>query len=278
MPITYPLVEFEVTTSFDTDTEDSLTSDLILQLHTPRIEQAPSALTISVVDAGGTANIVFEIDGLEVIELEPDSDGGLFLATIPVPEGTTAGTHTLTATQGSMIGSVDFIVTMPPATAPNDPAPDAAPVAVPGAVQPNGVVRWVFQDLMPGGLGSWILPANPQEMGSPAFERELTALSTVASEENGGRFHVYEDAWSPVEWTFNGICPSLANLAQLEAYADLNRRFYLHDHRGRVWKVTFQDLEVTPRLSTNWDGAQTEEFHDYQATVLVFERAWVELA
>ena len=45
-------------------------------------------------------------------------------------------------------------------------------------------------------------------------------------------------------------------------------------HRGRAWKVVFQDLELEARLTQYWNGEMTHEGHDYRAVVLVLEREW----
>lgn len=278
------VVTFTGTGASSIDLEDGVTSELIVLLHTPEIDAAPGSLAVSVLDALGTSDIVFKIDGREVFRIEPDPDGNLELATIPVPDLKVggnqimlAGTHELTVTQGTASGTVEFEIGNDPALVPEALDPDADPVLVPGALQPNGVHRWVFQDLMPGGLGSWVLPMNPMEMSSPPFTRELTVETTTASEELGGQFHVYEDAFTPVEWTFSGYLPTEEMREKFEAYGDLNRRWYLHDHRGRAWKVVMSDFAPRPRLTQVWNGVATNEGHDYEATVLVLERDWVEV-
>jgi hypothetical protein len=167
------------------------------------------------------------------------------------------------------------MVLNPPPPVPELIGPDAPPVAVPGAIQPNGTRRWVFQDLAPNGLGSWVMPMNPKTMETPAFSRGLNAKNTTADVESGGQFHIYEDAYTPVEWTFEGYCPSEEMRDKLEAFHALNRRWYLHDHRGRAWKVTSSALEMTPHLTQIWNGELTNQGHDYKATVEVLERDWV---
>jgi len=266
--------------------DEGFLTELVMQLHTPEIDSAPSALTVSIVDAVATGgDIIFRIDDREVFRHEPDPDGGLDLVSVPVPNLKDAGgneiiqpgVHTLRAVQGTASGEATFSVFNPPPLAPEDIQEDVPPVPVPGAVQPNGTRRWVFQDLMPGGLGSWVLPMNPEGMTTPAFARNLTAKTTTASDEVGGQFHVYEDAYTPVEWSFNGYCPAAEMRDMLEAFADLNRRWYLHDHRGRAWKVTFSALELETHLTQIWNGEYTNEGHDYKATVLVMEREWVDV-
>jgi len=280
MALTIPLVNLEDVVSYGLEAEDSMVTDLILQLHTPQIESAPGALSVSVVDGGNTVDFHFEIDGEEVFVIEPDSDGGLDLVTVPVPDLVVAdvhimqpGTHTVTAIQGSSVGSADFEIINPPPLPQVPPGADLPPVAVPGAIQPTGYARWVFQDLAVDGLGSWIMPMNPSESDPPYAARNLSAGPSSA----GNVFHVWEGEYQPEEWSFGGVCPTETMREKLEEYYALNRRFYIHDHRSRAWTVTFQSLELVPRLSTNWEREQTEQFHDYEATVLVTHPEWVQL-
>lgn len=268
------------------DVDEAYLTELVMQLHTQQIDSAPSALVVSIVDAAAAGgDVVFRIDGREVFRHAPDPDGGLDLVSVPVPDLRDSsgnqimqpGAHTLRAVQGTAAADDTFSVLNPPPPVPELIGPDAPPAPVPGAIQPNGVRRWVFQDLTPNGLGSWVLPMNPEEMESPAFSRELTAKSTTASDENGGQFHIYENVYTPVEWTFSGYCPSEEMREQLEAFDGLNRRWYLHDHRGRAWKVTSSALELEPHLTQIWNGEYTNEGHDYKFTVQVLERDWVDL-
>lgn len=284
MAIHIPEVTFTGWGEPEIELDEGFTSLLVVEILTPRVVSAPSAISVSVADAMLDEEVVFTILGQTVFREDPDPSGAIELLSIPVPDlksGSThlmqPGTYELVATQGTAIGTAEFTVLDPPPEVPEILSPDALPNPVPGAIQPNGVRRWVFQDLMPGGLGSWVLPMNPKEMGSPAFTRELTARTTTADVELGGQFHVYEDAFTPVEWTFTGYAPTPDMQDQLEAYADLNRRWYLHDHRGRAWKVTFQNLELEPHLVEIWNGDVIQDGHTYNATVLVLERDWIEV-
>lgn len=269
----------------DIDADEEFTSALVVQLWSPFIEQAPSAIVVTVSDALSDEDIVFEIHGVEVFRAEPEEGGTLGLTSIPVPDlkdGTEhlmmPGMHTLTVTQGVAVGVVEFEVYNEPPPRPELIAEDAPPAFVPGSLQPNGVRRWVLQDLMPTGLGSWVFPMNPKTMGSPAFSRGLTVKNTTASPQQGGQFHIYEEVFKPVEWTFEGYCPSESMRDMLEAFHDLNRRLYLHDHRGRAWKIAFRDLELEPRLVEIWNGDYIQDGHDYRAVVLVLDQEFTQLA
>ena len=285
MPVQIAEVTFGVDPSAVIELNEGYQTELVIQVQQAEVISAPSSLTVSVFDAFSNEDLVFKIDGHEVFRHESDPDGALEMVSVPVPDLRDAnknhimqpGTHTLQVTQAQGIGSVDFTILDPPPGIPENIEEDAPPVPVPGAIQPNGTRRWVFQDLMPGGIGSWVLPMNPVSMESPPFSRELSVETTTASEEVGGQFHVWENDWSPVEWQFSGYCPTEEMREQLEAYDALERRWYLHDHRGRAWKVVFQHLELTPRLTQIWNGQYTNDGHDYEASVLVTEREWIDV-
>ena len=254
--------------------QHDLPSSLIVSVFNPEIAVTPSALTVSVSEALGSEDIIFLINNVEVMRYAPDSTGTLSLVSVPVPPGD-AGSFTLTVRQGATSqGTASFTVAQPYAPPPVRTGPDAPPVQVPGAIQPNGVRRWVFQDLMPGGLGSWVMPMNPATMGSPAFTRELNVKKTTASTAQGGQFHITADAFTPVPWEFSGYAPTDEMRDKLEAYHALNRRWYLHDHRGRAWKVVLQDLELEARLTQYWNGEMTHEGHDYTGRLMVLDRDW----
>jgi len=285
LPVTVSEVVFSAETLTEVLFVDPVPSMLVVALETPSIYAAPSALSATVDGAYGEDDIVFSFFGEEAFRIEPDPDGSLDLVSVPVPDlldgaghhRFTPGSHLLTATQGSASGTASFEVLNAPDPEPTTIVEDVPPVPVAGSVQPNGVIRWVFQDLMPGGLGSWVLPMNPTDMGSPAFSRALKAQMTTASEKQGGQYHITEDAFTPVPWNFKGVLPNEAMREKMEQYFALERRWYLHDHRGRAWKVVGIDPKITPRLSTIWNGEVTQEFHDYDATVVVTEREWVDL-
>lgn len=266
--------------------DEGFQGDLLVQLAYTEIDSAPSALAVSVYDAMSQDDIVFSINGTEVLRELADPDGSLEVVSVPVPDFKEdgehimqPGTYTLTVTQGASIGTADFSIVNPPAPEPEETQEDAPPAYVPASIQPNGTRRWVFQDLMPGGIGSWVLPMNPdpEKSEAPPMARELTAKTTTLSDEQGGQFHVWENEWQPQEWKFGGYCPTEEMREQFEAYYDLERRWYLHDHRGRAWKVTFQSLSMVPRRTQIWNGEWSHQGHDYEAVVLVTNHGWTDV-
>lgn len=237
------------------------------------LTRAPTSATVVFTGGIASTEVIFDIDGTEVYRATTDSDGELSPTSIPIPEPLGAGTHTVTATQvGARASSDTFTLARDPSPYPIVRGPDAQAVDVPGAVSVNGSRDWVLQDLMPGGLGSYILPVSPSTMTSPHVERLLQAAHTTS---RTGRFHVNEGGPAPVEWQFSGYCPTQAMLDKLVAYGELNRRFYVIDHRGRAWKVTFVNVDASPRLRHTYNGVASDWGHDYTVSALVFDQQWV---
>jgi hypothetical protein len=151
---------------------------------------------------------------------------------------------------------------------------DAQAVEVPGAVE-HDTRHWVFQDLMPeldGGLGSYILPINPARMTSPHLEHAMSGRHTTARD---GQYHVFQAGAIPKEWEFSGYCPSQEMQEALERYRDLNRRFYIIDHRNRAWKVVLTNVDFVPRLRHVFNDVLTDWGSDYTITATIFSQEWV---
>lgn len=244
--------------------------ELGLEVLDPIVHRAPTPITVVVSEADPDTEVVFFIDGTQVYSATADSDGYLGPLSINVPEELgAAGDHQVSAAQMGAIGAtVTFTVQRDPTLAPSALGPDAQAVEVPEAMV-NGVRKWVLQDLLPGGLGSWVMPTSPEQMGSPYFERTLTAKTTTA-----GRHHVSEGAQVPVEWTFSGFAPSMEVHDQLLAYGELKRRFYVIDHRNRAFKVAPVGVELVPQLRKNYNGVEVDG-HQYTMTVLILDQDWV---
>jgi hypothetical protein len=241
---------------------------MALEVLTPDLWRAPTAVVVSVEEAAPDTVLTFSIDGTTVGSEETDVDGYIHNLSLPVPATLGAGTHTVSA--GSA-GSDTFTLAKAPATAVTAPGAHAAPVAVAGTLQPQGHYRWVLQDLLPGGLGSWVMPKNPTSWTSPILERQLTATHTTA---RTGHFHVTEGSDPVFEFSFTGLTTTQAEHDSLAAFAALNRRFYLIDHRNRAWIVTFTSFNSSPRRRATVDGVVTDWLIDYTMNALVFEQDW----
>jgi hypothetical protein len=223
--------------------------------------------------------VQFTIDGGALQTVMADWSGNIPAVNIAVPGATTAGTHTL---QGVSAGggetrtsSSTFVIETVP-TPRHVPGPDVEPVEVPGALNADGSRNWVFQDLMPGGLGSWLMPRNPRTSNLAVARRVLQPHHTTAI---AGQHHIFEALDDTGEWTFGGLLFAQSEHVDLEAYAHLNRRFYLIDHLNRAWVVGLNNVEVTPRLRTRFSlpgqEAQLSDWvAEYAVTATVYGSTW----
>ena len=259
------------------DELEFLGAELRLRILDSTVVRAPTSLTVTLSGGVAEVDVVFDIDGTDVLTVSLDSDGSLGPTSINLTSVLgTVGDHVLTVTQttvdGVTSGSGTFTVLLEPPLYPEAPVADGPSVAVPGAVDEFFVRHWVFQDLLPevdGGIGSYVLPHNPRNMNSPQYEHALTSRHSTAQD---GKIHVFQGADIPKEWQFSGYCSSQAQQTKLLQYRYLNRRFYIIDHRNRAWKVVVLNAEFVPRLRQNYDGIPTDWGSDYTMTVVVLDQ------
>lgn len=259
--------QLSLTTTF------SIPKEVVIEILDPVIPQAPTPITVVLVEGYPDTDVEFSIDGTWVYTARTNSDGYLPPTSINVSEALgSAGVHTLTAEQPgaySMVGSATFTIQKDPILGATYMGPDAQAVEIPEAIRPNGTRRWVFQDLLPGGLGSWVMPTNPTENTSPYLERQYNVATTTT-----GRPHVSEGGQVPVEWSFSGIAFDEVFAEKLVAYWSLNRRFYVINHRNQAFKVVITNVDLRPRLQRNYNGEYIDG-HDYTVSALVLDQNWV---
>lgn len=192
---------------------------------------------------------------------------------LPPATGDSGGTPSADVVRS---GQDVFAVLAEPDALPTDPPDtvdvDVPPVDVPGAAHSSGVRRWILQDPAANGLGSYVLPLNPEKMDSPNFERTLTAKHTTAP--NTGRHHIWEAPPQPIPWSFSGYCPTEEMAEKLRAYGELENRFYVIDHRGRTWVVVFQKVDLVPRLRQNTIyGDPSDWVHDFTVNATIYKQS-----
>jgi hypothetical protein len=131
----------------------------------------------------------------------------------------------------------------------------------------------VLQDLAPGGLGSWVMPANPRSMQPIPQTFNVDARHSTSVDR--GQFHLMEAEPAPQPWSFQGYCPDQGFYNQLTAYGQINRRFYLIDHRNRAWTVTFEAVEMVPRHRQKLqDGTYNDWAHDYTVRAVIYDQSF----
>lgn len=228
-----------------------------LILLTSELPRSPGILQVRVttVDPGAvlTFTVYAGIDSWLVWTDVADSSGELGLTSIDLPGDLFAGTYTLevdTVNNGS--DSASFVLVDDPEVYPVDATGDLPPEAVPAS---EG--RWVFQDLN-GALGSWIMPINPRTMTNPHFERNVQVRHTTSP--YSGQYLVSEAGFTGKPWRLAGYCPDQAYYEKLVAYAGLQHRIYVIDHRGRAWKVGIQSLSIEPRKRQADDVDQNNDW------------------
>jgi hypothetical protein len=182
-----------------------------------------------------------------------DDEGNITNWSILIPAGTTVGTHTLEFV-GASTTTADFEV-LAAAPVPTDPA------GTPTAPSATATVRWILEDVGPGGV-TYTVPNNPARMSSPHPPRNLTTGHTTSPE---GQALVWEGATRPYPWEFEGYCGTEDFYNHLKLFCDIGRRFYLHDHRGRTWIVSFDVFDAKPRRDINNPWA-----HDYTMRATIF--------
>jgi len=230
----------------------------------PTIEQTPDTVRVTMSNTRPLVEVVFRIDGVEVARDTSDVNGDVLELVLPVGRQFGAGMHTVTGTTAHRSAAGTFEVLADPNALPQPQAPSTPPQFVPEAVN-----RWVLQDRMPGGLGTWVMPINPTSMSSPHVRKTVASVSTTAVR---GTPHVSEGA-EPVEWEFAGFAPDKAFQDQLIAFSQLPYRFYLIDHRGRAWTVAISRLTITPRKRTkDATGTSSDWLADYSVALALFSQ------
>lgn len=234
------------------------------------VDDLPSTLTVFVQGAGSLEVVTFSIDGDDVWTATADAFGDVGPIDIPLGEDLTESSHTLTATSPSNgIQDLAFVILTALVGGTADPGVDAPPVLV-----ADSAGRWVLQDLLLDGLGSWVMPINPKSMSNPHVSKVVQTGHTTSVAT--GRYQLGESNLGVVQWTISGYCPDQVFHEHLEAYAELARRIYVIDHRGRAWKVAVQALEITPRKrQLNEDGTPQDWASDYRMVFDVLDQAFL---
>lgn len=213
--------------------------DLIIM--DPQQVRAPTALQVMVSGVDPGEQLTFSIDnGATIYTAYADAGGFLGQTSIPVGTSVGAGDHTLNVDSmehGS--DSETFNLRNAAPLFPEEQNPDADPVFIPGSTG-----RWVLQDVMPGGLGSWVMPINPTSMTAPHFSKSVEVTHTTARD---GHYSVARGDTEVVSWTLQGYAPNADYKDRLKEYAELERRFYIIDHRGRAWKVALESCKFEKR-------------------------------
>lgn len=248
--------------------------EMELEVLSGPLRAAPTAVVVTVDGGLPLDDVEFKVDGvLTGDEAALDQTGSLDPTSINVADGYAKGEHIVSvhSKTSNLAGQGTFTLQRGPYISLQVVGLDAPPVEIPAANTSTGVRRWVLQDLMPGGLGSWVMPRNPSSMSAPEFQRTLSQAHTTA---NDGQYHLASVARAAVEWTFGGYVDTQLEQQKLEAYGELNRRFYVIDHRSRAWIVAFRALEIVPRKRQQDDDGFNDWAADYTVNALIYDQNW----
>lgn len=216
------------------------------------LEQAPGVVTVSGEDFNVTSPVTVSLVGYPDQEIVTTDAFGDFTVDFDINSGVEVGTYVVSATDGRGTATTNFLVLKPPLVDPPWPDPDPLPT-------PVGTDWTLFDPL--GDLDTFVFPYNPARMSSIHAPVNYAFESTVAQD---GSPIIYEGGDVAFEWTFAGILDTQNWHNALLAYAALGHRFWLQDHRGRVWVVNFLQVDMVPHRKVGW-------LFDYTVTVLVYD-------
>lgn len=233
---------------------------LVVEVNTPIIAQTPANVLASVVNAEPNEDVEFEVVGHGVLKTQVADESGIIQSvSIPLPE-IPAGTYTLRST-GVESGRYDedsIQVSRDPDVVPTPPGADDAVVP---PVQ-TGVLKWVIQDPVPGGLGTYVFPINPTQMAPPHGPRFIELEQTTAPD---GIPHIWEGARRAHSWSFEGYLETEEHYQKLQDFTALMRRLYLIDHRNRAWVVSFEAFDAKVKKNNAMPWA-----HTYTISALIY--------
>lgn len=233
------------------------------------LDQAPGPVAVRVGDCtpaqvGMDCDFTLDSDPTVLLSTVVDVDG-VVEADVPIPAGTTAGTHTITATVGGSSDTHPFDIINDALAAPND---DEDPDPIAPIVGPFS--RWTLIDNYPGEEETFTLSHNPAAWDGPperpafyTFDAACGPAGQILTWQNAGR------AW-PMQ--FSGTLFTQAEYHDMLRWVQKKRRFWLYDHRHMMWRITFTDFQPRPRVRGIWDGNFDPWIVDYTMVTLVFNK------
>lgn len=245
-----------------------VTKPVELFIEDSALDRAPTAIVATVENSTPGATLTFSVDSVSAYTATADSTGALGRTSVPVGSSYAAGAHVLSVSDGTTSAEAAFTLARDGATPARVVAADA-----PAALVPDAQGRWALQDALPGGLGSWVMDPNPTTWSGPLYELDAEPSTPTSV---GGRSRISGGNQKALEWSLEGYCPDETFYNQLEAYAALNRRLWVIDHRGRAWKCAIIDLQLEPRKRQRTTEGFNDWAHDYSLSLAVLDPDWSE--
>lgn len=237
----------------------ALPAQMVLSIPDSVLDPAPSSVIVYLQGAPVDAEVTFTVGSTDVLTMTAGAD---MLGPVSIPVDDPAATEIHASAPGAVSQSVAITFSGASPEAPVAPDPDSDPAPV------QQVARWELQDVAPGGLGTYVFPANPASMAPLPNSKLLTAEHTTGLD---GQYHVTEAAFEPYEWSFAGVGMTKEFHDTIQSYFALNRRFYLVDHHGQAWTVTFIDTDYVPRKRVYVNDVLTDWLADYTITALIYD-------
>ena len=249
-------------------------AEFSLTIPEPVIDSAPASISITFEGGIPETEVTFSVGGVEIDTQDTDESGDIFQGSIAIPDTAPfdePGVFILEAEMGGTVAMATFTILNEVEVPVSWVAPDLPPQPV--VRDDASVNKWILQDPMPDGIGSWEMPFNPVSSDPFPVTRNVVARHTTAP---SGQFHLYDGWLNVTEWSFAGYCPNKDFYDDLVAYAALHRRIFLFDHRERVWTIAIRGIEVVPRKRQALaDGQWNDWAGDYTVQAVIFtDRGW----
>jgi len=202
------------------------------------VQQTPTSVLVTLSGGPASTVVTFAVQGYGgSTSIATDSAGTITGASMSIP-AVPAGTALITATSGASTANCSLSVRTAPPSRPTTLVADAAPTLI---AQSGAVVKWVLFDPAPGGT-TYTMPINPSSWTSPHAPRNVMVESTTQ-----GNPIMWEGAIRSHGFTFSGYLDAQATYDALEAFRDLNHRFWIADHRNRAWVCSIDAIDWTPK-------------------------------
>lgn len=250
----------------DRDTHDPVASGVLLMYaERTTLDDTPAALVLSVSNGapGELVDFVLSGNGLtpSILAQSTLDDAGVTSRSVPIPK-LERGTYVLAA-EGDASGTdtVTFTVQRAPLNSTEEDGLEEDDWALP--VPPTGGGQWEFIDRYNPAL-RWVFHNNPQEWSSP---EPPNYFSHDAGTAPNAQIITWQAARRPYPMDFSGYIDTQAEYEELRFWSEQRRRFWLVDHRGRIWSVTCEHFDARARIVPNKPWA-----HDYTMRVVIFRR------
>jgi hypothetical protein len=122
-----------------------------------------------------------------------------------------------------------------------------------------GVVRWRFDD--PVSLASYVFEINPNDGGSPDFQKNFSYANTSAAD---GKTLIYEGRDKAQKFDFSGVILSQAHYDAFVEWWDKRYQVKITDDLGREFYVIIESFTPTRKRSALYPWK-----HDFKVSATI---------